>query len=474
MPQHNLQPVANGLRTDHPIPDLPFVDDAHIPIDDPRAIEAIGRHRSTDTWGRHDRAEDGGWVAFTTDPIRKDLAWLVRWHPQHGSSVIIYRDAEVASAHMSYQDTAQLFRAGGYWWDGTTWYRPSQIFDRASEEYVPRRVPAATTVTAVDLLQNGDADAGNGHIIDIDQVDLDARYQGRWLDDLAAWAAHRPTPTASPNVVRLSAPELAADQLVSLTQMAQIAGVAPSTLRAYVSRGEGDVPQPQATVSGRNVWARPVAEEWVQHRHRSSESLDEAVSAKVGEASLPVGVAELWKRFTRVFISTLWENPDRRRRWALRWRTQHAVEQVAEELGWDVAASLDRIIPAEDLAVTIRHAILDEFATGQQLHRSIDEDDRQRASAAGEPTPSHDDPVFYGIVHYVARMLDWLIRHHPSTAAYTISEITGEAERRLGIPREVTESSLATALALDGKLDEKTREDFLERVFTPASPSNDD
>ncbi|MEV1172482.1 hypothetical protein [Nonomuraea sp. NPDC049784] len=473
MPQHKLQPVANGLRTDHPIPDLPFVDDAHIPIDDPHAVEAIGRRHGTGTWGRHDRTRDGGWVTFTTDPVRKDLAWLIRWHPQHGRSVILYRDADVAGAHMDYLDTAQLFRAGGYWWDGTTWYRPSQIFDRASEEYVRRRVPAATDVTATDLLQNGDADAGNGHILDIDQVDLDTPYQGRWLDDLAAWAAHHQTSSASPNVVKLSAPELTADQLVSLTQMAQLAGVAPSTLRAYVSRGEGDVPQPQATVSGRNVWARPVAEEWVERRHRSSESLDEAVSAKVGAASLPIGVAELWKRFTRVFTSALWDNPDRRKRWALRWRAQHAVEQVAEELGWDVAASLNAIIPTEDLAITIRHAVLDEFATGQQLHRNIHEYDRQNAVAAGKPEPPYKDPPHYGIVHYVARMLDWLIRHHPSTAAYTISEIIGEAERRLGISREVTEGSLATALALDGELDEKTREDFLERVFTPASPNDD-
>ena len=48
--------VANGLRTDHPIPGLPFVDDAHIPVDDPAAIEAIGRHPGGKTWGREDPA----------------------------------------------------------------------------------------------------------------------------------------------------------------------------------------------------------------------------------------------------------------------------------------------------------------------------------------------------------------------------------------------------------------------------------
>jgi hypothetical protein len=255
--------------------------------------------------------------------------------------------------------------------------------------------------------------------------------------------------------------------------MAQIADVAPSTLRAYVSRGEADVPQPQATVSGRNVWARPVAEEWVEQRHRSPESLDEAVSARVGMDSVPAGVAEVWTRFTRVFTSTLWENPERRKRWALRWRTQHAIGQVAEELGWDVAADLDAIIPSEDLAVTIRHAILDEFAYGQQLDRNIREHRRKRPILNGKLTPPYADQTSYGIGHHVARMLDWLIRHHPSTAAYTIGEIIGEAEDRLEIPRKVTENTLATALALDGKLDEKTREDFLERVFTPAQDDND-
>ncbi|MGH3827772.1 MAG: hypothetical protein ACRDQX_11460, partial [Pseudonocardiaceae bacterium] len=53
---------------------------------------------------------------------------------------------------MAYWGPALLFRSGGYWWDGTTWYRPSQVWDGASEEYVARPVPAATTVTATDLL----------------------------------------------------------------------------------------------------------------------------------------------------------------------------------------------------------------------------------------------------------------------------------------------------------------------------------
>ncbi|MFI7706097.1 hypothetical protein [Nonomuraea sp. NPDC049480] len=37
------------------------------------------------------------------------------------------------------------------------------------------------------------------------------------------------------------------------------------------------------------------------------------------------------------------------------------------------------------------------------------------------------------------------------------------------MPREVSQDSIATALALDGKLDDETREKFLEKVFSPAA-----
>jgi hypothetical protein len=52
-------------------------------------------------------------------------------------------------------------------------------------------------------------------------------------------------------------------------------------------------------------------------------------------------------------------------------------------------------------------------------------------------------------------MLDWLIRHHPSTAAHTINEIIGEAERTWDMPRNSIIRSIEIALSLDGKLPEK-------------------
>jgi hypothetical protein len=448
--------VANGLRTDHPIPDLPFVDDGHIPVDEPKAIEAIGRREGGRTWGREDRSRHGGWVAFTTEERRHDLAWVVRWHPEHGRSVVLYRDEDASSVHsilMWEEPAALLFRAGGYWWDGAIWYRPSQIWDAAAEEFYRRPVPAAVTVTAGDLLQNG-GDASRAQLLSIDEVDFEADPPANWRDHLALWASRRDDRGLADNVVTLAAPELTGDQLVGVTEMARIAGIAASTLRAYISRDQSDVPAPQANVQGRNAWARPVAEEWAEQRHRSAEGLTDAVSADRDGNSLPVGTVEVWTRFSRIFYSHLWERPGWRKRWALRWRTEAAVRAVAEELSWDVAASLTDLIPTYRLAITIRHAFLHEFATGKHLQPGITD-------------PDQASYQFAGVGHDVAKMLDWLVRHHPAAAGSCIQQIIGEAERELDIPRQVAERSITTALTLDGTLDRHAREDFLQRVLAP-------
>ncbi|GIH18974.1 MerR family transcriptional regulator [Rugosimonospora africana] len=433
---------------------MPFVDDSHIPVGESRAIEAVGRKKGDQMWGREDPCKEGGWAAFTTDPVRKDLAWCVRWHPDHGRSVILLRDEDSSGMHMSWWGPALLFRSGGYWWDGSTWYRPSQVWDRASEDYVRRPVPAATTITAADLLAAGDADAGRGRVLRIEEVDVDAPLGGRWLDDLAAWAAHREAPDSlSGCVVRVTAPELSADAMVGIGEMAEIADIVASTLRAYLSRGEGEIPPPQAVVAGRSVWARPVAEEWAEQRRRSGEGTAETMSTVHNGSSVPVGVADLWQWLSRVFFMDLWDRPDRRRRWALRWRTQAAVRDVADSLGWSAAASLDRMIPTHDLAVTLRHAVLNGLSEGQKLGKTLGD--------------SPESINFYGVAPPVARMLDWLIRHEPSSAVFAIGEIVGEAERDLGIPRDVTVHSLHTALALDGKLEEGGYVEFFDRILLP-------
>ena len=51
-------------------------------------------------------------------------------------------------------------------------------------------------------------------------------------------------------------------------------------------------------------------------------------------------------------------------------------------------------------------------------------------------------------------------------AGRVISGVTGEAERVLGIPRDVTEYSIRVSLDLDGGLGDSLDE-FLRRVMTP-------
>lgn len=143
MPLQHPRPLANGIQTDHPVPELPFANDSHIPLHDPRAIEAVGRHQGTGMRGREDRCYGSeGWVALTTDPIRHDLAWCVRWHPKRGRSVLLCRDEDASQLHPRWLGGQLLFRSGGYWWDVTTWYRPAQVWDTASEDFFRRPVPA--------------------------------------------------------------------------------------------------------------------------------------------------------------------------------------------------------------------------------------------------------------------------------------------------------------------------------------------
>ncbi|MFJ2218394.1 hypothetical protein ACIQVO_40035 [Streptomyces sp. NPDC101062] len=233
--------------------------------------------------------------------------------------------------------------------------------------------------------------------------------------------------------------------------MARIGGIAASTLRAYIARDQRDVPPPQAAVNGRSLWARPVAEDWAEERDRSPESA--AAKLGSGEGELSVGLADLRQRLARRFLGALWERPDRRRRWALRFRTESAVHEIADDLALSVATDTSSIIDTHDLAATVCHAFLDELASGKELD-----------AATGETKPT-----FYGITTPVVNMLDWLIRHHPHTAHHLIGEIVGDAERRLDIPRDVTAASLRTALGLDSKLPRQVRIDFLDRALPPAS-----
>ncbi|MFF2549262.1 hypothetical protein ACFVUY_42810 [Kitasatospora sp. NPDC058063] len=462
---YQLRPLANGTRTDHPVPDLPFVDDSHLPLDDgPEAIEAVGRNVADGMWGRFDEIrEDGSWLAFTTDPIRHDLGWVVRHHPEHGRTVLLMRDGDISSMHTEWWGPQLLFRAGGYWWDGTTWYRPGQVWHPVHQRYERRKVVAAVTLTAADLLDGG-AEAGNAHTVKVAGFTPDAPLTGSWRDHLALWAqAHQQREGArelSSCVVNLACPELAADQLLGAPEMADLGGITASTLRAYITRGESSVPLPQATVASRNLWSRAVAQDWAEARRRSAEGVTAVLSAG-NRHDLSPGAAELHDRLSRNFFDALWERPDRRKQWVLRSRNETSVREVADDLAWEVAADLKRILPTDLLSATIRHAVLDEF-TGSV----------QRSARIGKPKDGSRMTWYeLTVVPPVAKMLDWFIRHHPASAQHTLGEIQREAEARLKIPADVSADALRSALSLDGKLEKTAREEYLDRVLASNEPS---
>jgi hypothetical protein len=444
------------------------VNDSHLPLDDRVAIEAIGRKRGTHTWGREDMCRgDAGWVAFTTDPLRHDLAWVVRSHPVHGRSVLLFRNLDVAGQHTAWCGAALLFRAGAYWWDGHMWFRPLQLWDAAREYWVQRPVPGAVAVTAADQLEGG-ADPGRGRVLDIIDVDPSATATPDWNDHLALWALRRSdAKPLSECVVSISAPELTGDQLVGVAGIAEAAGVAPSTLRAYIARGEADIPLPQADLNGRSLWARPVATEWAEARRRTHSGVDATVSTTSGGTEMTVGAAELQNLFSDIFHSSLWDNPSQRRRWALRWRNEPNVRDVAKGLARQVAVGVEQIVPMRPLAATVAHAILDELATGQDVLRGTSSGVRAAAAVDGRTDPT-TGAAYYAITQPVAQMLDWLVRHDPATAGHTINEVIGEAELRFYIPRDVVENSIRTALSLDGRLDADTIDAFLGKVLPPS------
>jgi predicted DNA-binding transcriptional regulator AlpA len=371
------------------------------------------------------------------------------------------------NVHLAYYLTAALlFRAGGYWWDGTAWYRPHQVWDAVTETYVRRQAPAARTVSAADMLATGRATPDAALTVSTSEIRPDAAVlaSGVWRDHLALWAARRQADGAdlARSVVTLTAPELSADQLIGVPEMARVTGIAASTLRAYLARGEADVPLPQAILGTRSSWSRPVAEEWAEQRRRSPGGLIEAITPPGHDG--PLGTAELQDQFTAAFFDLLWDFPGYRKRWAVRWRTETAVRGVAKGLSREVAAGLDRIIPFPAVAMTIEHALIEQLADGWRCHLEVREIvpglDESPAGASWESV---------GTLPGIGQMLGWLVRHDPQAAAHSISSAIAVAGQRYNVPRHICENTIRDALDQDSGLDHGDIRDYLTRVYTPES-----
>lgn len=98
------------------------------------------------------------------------------------------------------------------------------------------------------------------------------RLTGGALADLAQVSAVSPfrpdrRPGPPPRVVDPG--DLAAlGPAVDVPELARLAGIETSTLRAYLSRGEADVPAPDAAVGGRRYWRKATALAWLNARTR--------------------------------------------------------------------------------------------------------------------------------------------------------------------------------------------------------------
>lgn len=286
-------PVANGIRTDHPVPGLPFVDDSLLDLSDPAAIENLGRGAGKGRWGRTDLYNHlhGAWRAFATDPTNADYAWLVVHHPQNGTSVALYKDDDVVNAY-SYRDYDNggvmplIVRHGGYWSDGDEWRRPTSVTDPVTNEITWDEPQDAQSITASSVLNDSlfsffekTSDHSVYSLGEIASMDNTTLTFTDWAShSLRAWKESRGEGSLALDkcVVKLFSQDLTPATLLDNTSAALAAGVEAATWRAYVSRGTAPAPQEvhktSAADKGRPFWSAHIVHAWVARRDRELSS----------------------------------------------------------------------------------------------------------------------------------------------------------------------------------------------------------
>lgn len=274
-------PVANGIRTDHPVPNLPFIDDSHLPIHDGQAIEATGRHNYNDGWGRYDcdHTDERRWNACTDDQFNLSFAWLVRHDPGYGRTVLLYAtgDTAIMHEHNPQDGDPLLHRAGGYWWDGKTWHRPAVIFDRSTDRTVVTPVPEATSITATEHLTRHPGNPDKGKLADITTFTPGDTDDHQWENDLALWASRRPEDGLPLDqcIVDVSAPELEPDALVSQSAAARELRLSRADIKKAINTSGGGratrfpFPQRHTPLTRSPRWSIPVLREWMWERQRT-------------------------------------------------------------------------------------------------------------------------------------------------------------------------------------------------------------
>ncbi|MFJ2478304.1 hypothetical protein ACIOWI_36060 [Streptomyces sp. NPDC087659] len=439
-----FRPVANGLRTDHPVPGLPFINDERLPLNNPDAIERTGRDQGEGLWGRTDPLPGGGWVAFTTEPKNRAYAWAVHYHPEHGRTVVLVTDGSWSGLHHDwmYGNTGFLYRHGGYWWDGTAWHRPGVVFDGAYERYDVRPVQDARTVTAADLLSHP-ADAGKAKIATIAGFTAHKTALPNWRDHLALWAEHRRrVPDARPLeecVVDLQAPELEPGRLVDRAGMARIASIAEADL-PLPGYEEHKMPEPQAHGASGPLWSQPVARDWAEQHHR-----DHGPGALLSATTSfgtpqPQGLVDDHNHLTKVIQGD-----------------GKQTEEAAKNLAWWPAVSLtvgpESHLPMSALRTTLIEAVLSHLATNDMKERS-----------GIWLRPLRRD---------VVKVFDWYVQRKPDHTAGLLSEICLDARTRLDVDPESVGQLFRRSLDRDSALGKETIDALLDAALPPSAKSSE-
>ena len=258
--------------------------------------------------------------------------------------MLLYHDQDTSSAYHSWwEDRPLLTRAGGYWWDGASWYRPPQVIDRAAEGHARRRVPHPTTLTATDVLDTTSTPSSG----QVHKVAAFAPYtvsDPQWRNDLATWAEQQKTRSdALPLercVIRINAPELS--ELLGIEDIAGQTGESASKLREDFDRGFSEaLPTPQAIIDGHPWWSRTVVQDWQEERRRGHP--EDLLNSGPSPA-----VSRLWARLTTTFTEDL---AHRSSTGGIVERVLHAVSgpaaqrDTAEDLAWTGALNAETMLP---------------------------------------------------------------------------------------------------------------------------------
>ncbi|WP_256105851.1 hypothetical protein [Streptomyces sp. ODS05-4] len=458
-----VQPVANGLRTDHPVPGLPFINDERLPLANPDAIERTGRNQGDGLWGRTDRLDGGGWVAFTTETKNRDYAWAVHQHPQYGRTVLLIHDDDMGNLHHEwmYGRSGFLYRHGGYWWDGESWHRPQQIIDLAYEAYQARPVADAVTVTASDVLAQP-ATPHNPRVAKIADFAAPEGPLPHWREHLALWASHR-TPDSRPLdqcTVDLKAPELDPELFVDRAGLAQIACLEPDEV-PHPKYSRSELPPPQVETAEGPRWSRPVAQDWAE-KYQRTHGPEKLLSAKTAYGSNhPRGLVDDHNRLTKI-ISDRLKDADRFQKKS-RFARHRSMddEQQAADLAWWPAVALsdhtDGFIPLEAVRTTIVQAVLGGLAQSAEL---------TGGTANGK--------LLGDISRDVVHLIDWYIQREPQMARPLFGDICLDARLRFNLDPQDVGDLLRRSLHLDSTIDGQTLDVLLGLALPPSAQASED